>query len=136
MNLKGKRQHKNRLGEVAKNSRSRKQATDQRGPWLLATSLPVTSKMAKKVVNIYRTRMQIEESFRDVKSHRFGLSLTYHRTYSIERLQILLLIATLALMVLWIIGMAVILLKQQYQFQANTVTSCQVTWWMVHFNGV
>ena len=120
----GKRQgrkHKNRLGEVAKNSHSRKQAAGQREPWLLATSLPVTSKMAKKVVNIYRSRMQIEESFRDVKSHRFGLSLTYHRTYSIERLQVLLLIATLALMVLWILGMAVILLKKHYQFQANTV---------------
>lgn len=120
----GKRQgrkHKNRLGEVANNSHSRKQAAGQREPWLLDTSLPATSKMAKKVVKIYRSRMQIEESFRDVKSPRFGLSLTYHRTASVKRLQVLLLIATLALMVLWILGMAVILLKKHYQFQANTV---------------
>lgn len=115
------RKHKNRLGDVAKNSKSRKHAAGQSEPWLLATSLPVTSKMAKKVVKIYRTRMQIEEGFRDVKSHRFGLSLRYHRTASVERLQVLLLIATLALMVLWLLGMAVILLKKHYQFQANTV---------------
>ena len=115
------RKDKNRMGDVARNSCSRKHAAGQREPWLLATSLPVTSTMAKKVVQIYRTRMQIEEGFRDVKSHRFGLSLTYHRTYSVVRLQVLLLIATLALMVLWLLGMATILLEQHYQFQANSV---------------
>jgi len=115
------RKHKNRLGEVAKNSNSRQHAAGQREPWLLATSLQSNSTIAKKVVQIYRLRMQIEEGFRDIKSHRFGLSLTYHRTYSVERLQILLLIATLALMVLWLLGMAVTLLKQHYQFQANSV---------------
>lgn len=79
--------------------------------------------MAKKVVKIYRSRMQIEESFRDVKSPRFGLSLTYHRTASVKRLQVLLLIATLALMVLWILGMAVILLKNIISFkQTQSVT--------------
>ena len=105
----------------AKNSKSRKHAVGQREPWLLATSLDTNSTLAKKVVQIYRLRMQIEEGFRDVKSHRFGLSMTYHRTASVERLQVLLLIATLALMVLWLLGMAVMLLKQHYQFQANSV---------------
>ncbi len=115
------RKHKNRLGNVAKNSKSRKHAVGQREPWLLATSLNTNSTRAKKVVQIYSLRMQIEEGFRDVKSHRFGLSMTYHRTASVKRLQVLLLIATLALMVLWILGMAVTLLKKHYQFQANTV---------------
>ena len=115
------RKHKNRLGDVAKNSKSRKHAAGQREPWLLATSLCTNSTLAKKVVQIYSLRMQIEEGFRDVKSHRFGLSMTYHRTASVKRLQVLLLIATLALMVLWILGMAVTLLKKHYQFQANTV---------------
>jgi len=115
------RKHKNRLGDVAKNSKSRKHATGQREPWLLATSLKANSTLAKKVVQIYRLRMQIEEGFRDVKSHRFGLSMTYHHTTSVERLKILLLIAALALMVLWILGTAVTLLEKHYQFQANTV---------------
>jgi len=115
------RKHKNRFGEVAQNSHSRKQAAGQNKPWLLATSLAVTSTLAKKVVKLYRTRMQIEEGFRDVKSHRFGLSLNYHRTESVERLQILLLVAVLALMVLWLMGMAAILLEQHYQYQASSV---------------
>ena len=86
----GKRQgrkHKNRSGDVARNADSRKKAQAQREPWLLATSLPVTSTLAKKVVAIYRLRMTIEEGFRDIKSHRFCLRLNYHRTVSTVRLQ-------------------------------------------------
>ena len=115
------RKHKNRFGDIARNSHSRKQAAGQNEPWLLATSLTATSTLAKKVVKLYRSRMQIEEGFRDIKSHRFGLSLNYHRTESVKRLQMLLLIATLALMVLWLMGMAVMLLGQHYQYQANSV---------------
>ncbi len=118
--LKG-RQHNNRFGEPAENAYSRQKAAAQREPWLLATSLPATSGLAKKAVNIYRQRMQIEEGFRDVKSHRFGLGLHYHRTHSAARLQILLLIANLALMVIWLLGCATMLRQQQYQFQANSV---------------
>ena len=118
--LKG-RQHKNRLGEIAANAYSRKKAVAQREPWLLATSLPAISGLAKKAVNIYRQRMQIEEGFRDVKSHRFGLGLNYHRTHSAIRLQSLLLIANLALMVIWLLGCATMLRQKHYQFQANSV---------------
>ena len=118
--LKG-RKHNNRFGEPAENNYSRKKAAAQREPWLLATSLPATSRLAKKTVNIYRQRMQIEEGFRDVKSHRFGLGLNYHRTQSASRLQVLLLIAHLALIVIWLLGCAVILKQQHYQFQANTI---------------
>ncbi len=118
--LKG-RKHKNRFGEPAKNVYSRKKAAAQHEPWLLATSLPATSGLAKKTVNIYHQRMQIEEGFRDVKSHRFGLGLHYHRTHSAARLQILLLIANLALVVIWLLGCATILRQQHYQFQANSV---------------
>ena len=118
--LKG-RKHKNRFGEVAENAYSRKKAAAQREPWLLATSLPATSGLAKKAVNLYRTRMQVEEGFRDVKSHRFGLGLNYHRTDSKARLQVLLLIASLALIVIWLLGCATMLKQQHYQFQANSV---------------
>jgi DDE family transposase len=115
--LKG-RKHKNRLDETAENAYSRKKAQAQREPWLLATSLPVTSKFAKKITRLYRLRMQIEEGFRDVKSHRFGLGLTYHRTASVMRLQMLLLLANLAMMVLWLLGLATMVSEQHYQFQA------------------
>ncbi|WP_297818268.1 transposase [uncultured Paraglaciecola sp.] len=45
-------------------------ATD---PWLIATSLPRTKSLGKKIVAIYRLRMQIEEEFRDIKSSLFGI---------------------------------------------------------------
>ena len=65
--------------------------------------------------------VQIEAACRDLKSTRFGLSLELHRTYHLECLQILLLIATLALMVAWLIGKATELTGQHRHYQANTV---------------
>ena len=59
-------------------------AAREREPWLLATSLPVTRTLARQVVRLYRLRMSIEEGFRDMKSHQFGLGLTYHRCASVE----------------------------------------------------
>ncbi len=97
------------------------QAAREREPWLLATSLGSCSTLAGKVVRLYSLRMQIEEAFRDLKSTRFGLSLELHLTYQVQRLQVLLLIALLALMVAWIMGKATELTGQHRQYQANTV---------------
>ena len=108
-------------GQVAQNRRSRTYAARAREPWLLATSLPVTRTLAKQVVRLYRLRMSIEEGFRDMKSHRFGLGLTYHRCASVERLQVLVFIASLALLVLWLMGTATVAQGAHYQFQANSV---------------
>lgn len=121
---KGKRKgrvHLNRLGQASRSSHNRKHAQTQREPWLLGTSLPEAFKHAEKVVKLYALRMKIEEAFRDVKSTRFGLSLELHRTYQVERLQNLLLIATLALMVAWLMGKATELTGQHRHYQANTV---------------
>ena len=81
----------------------------------------MTTKLAKQVVRLYRLRMSIEEGFRDMKSHQFGLGLTYHRCASVERLQVLVFIATLALLVLWLVGTATTVQGAHYQFQANSV---------------
>jgi hypothetical protein len=115
------RVHKNRLGERSRCGHSEKQAAREREPWLLATSLGPCSTLANKVVRLYEFRMQIEEAFRDLKSTRFGLSLELHLTYQVQRLQVLLLIAMLALMVAWIMGKATELTDQHRQYQANTV---------------
>jgi hypothetical protein len=88
---------------------------------LLGTSLPGGFKQADQVVKLYALRMQIEEAFRDLKSTRFGLSLESHRTYQVEPLQLLLLIATRALRVAWLIGKATKLTGQHRHYQANTV---------------
>ena len=120
------RVHKNRLGKRSKATRSRRAEAPGKEPWLLATSLPFSSTLAKKIVSLYELRMQIEESFRDLKSTRFGLSLELHLTYQVERLQILLLIAALALMVAWLMGKATELTEQHWQYQANTVRTRKV----------
>ena len=99
----------------------KKQAAREREPWLLATSLGLSSTLAGKVVRLYGLRMQIEEAFRDLKSTRFGLSLELHLTYQVQRLQVLILIAMLALLVAWIMGKATELTGQHRQYQANTV---------------
>jgi hypothetical protein len=115
------RVHLNRLGQRVRFSHSRKHEQAQREPWLLGTSLPQGFKLAEKVVKLYALRMTIEEAFRDLKSTRFGLSLKLHHTYQLERLQVLLLIATLTLRVAWIIGKATEHTGQHRHYQANTV---------------
>lgn len=87
-------------------------------PWLLATSLPTDD--AATVVGVYAKRMQIEEMFRDAKSHRFGWSLAQARTGSTNRAANLLLIAAIALTVVTLLGLAA---EQRYlhrAYQANT----------------
>ncbi len=65
-----------------------------REPWLLASSLGKTHYLHdKRVVKLYKTRMQIEEGFRDLKSSRYGLSIEQSYSKGIVRLENLLLIA-------------------------------------------
>jgi hypothetical protein len=47
--------------------RQRQVNEPEKEPWLLATYLNKTLNLSKKIVKTYATRMQIEESFRDVK---------------------------------------------------------------------
>jgi hypothetical protein len=69
-----------------------RQLRNAREPWILATSL--TCGPAKGIA-IYKRRMQIEETFRDAKSTRFGLSMGHARTGSEHRANVLLLLAML-----------------------------------------
>ena len=65
-------------------------------------------------------RMSIEETFRDLKNHRWGFGLRYARTSSTERLEILLLIGALASLALWLTGLAAKSCRWMRHFQANT----------------
>jgi len=108
-------------GERACSAHSEKCAKREREPWLLVTSLPITAKLAKRIVSIYKTRMQVEESFRDVKTVRYGMGFELNQSRSAERLQILLLVAMIATFVLWLLGMAARLTGQHLQYQANSI---------------
>src|SRR5437868_2791920 len=56
-------------------------------PWLLATSL--SDGDAAEIVRKYASRMQIEETFRDAKSHRFGWALGTVRLTTPDRAAVL-----------------------------------------------
>jgi hypothetical protein len=86
-------------------------------PWLLATSL---ADSANKVVELYRRRMQIEETFRDAKNPRFGWSLRHLRGYSALRLTVLLLLIAIAMLVATLFGLAAEARGLHRHFQANT----------------
>lgn len=61
------------------NAGNKAYSRSKREPWVLGTNLP-SSYNATQILNVYKKRMQIEESFRDIKSHRFGIGGRYART--------------------------------------------------------
>lgn len=87
-------------------------------PWLLATSL--SDGDASYLVALYAKRMQIEETFRDAKSHRFGWSLGDVRLSTHHRVAALLVLAALALVVVTLIGMGAERRGTHRAYQANT----------------
>jgi hypothetical protein len=87
-------------------------------PWLLATSL--SDGDAAEIVRKYAARMQIEETFRDAKSHRFGWSLGTVRLTTPHRAAVLLALAALAFLVATLIGMTAERHGRHRGYQANT----------------
>lgn len=123
-----KNRKRNRVKRTIYGTRSRAHysltvAARQSEPWLLASSLEVSP---KKVTQIYRRRMQIEENFRDMKNTRWGFSLRETRTKSAHRLSILVLIGTLAHLAVWLLGKAGRRINLHHGFQANTVRDSTV----------
>jgi hypothetical protein len=96
---------------------ARKSAKD---PWLLVTSLP--DEDAAQVTAIYALRMQIEETFRDAKNHRFGWSLHHIRSRFAQRITILLLLTSLAMIAVTLVGFTAERLQLHRSYQANTET--------------
>lgn len=95
-------------------------------PWLLATNLPSGEYKAIEIVNLYSKRMQIEESFRDLKSHQFGLCARYIRTKCIHRWGVKMLLAAIVQITYWVIGVIGHSQGMQKIFQANTVKDRKV----------
>jgi hypothetical protein len=88
-----------------------------REPLLLITSL---TGAAAHVVDIYRMRMQIEQTFRDLKSHRYGWSTRHIRTANPRRIDVLLLIAAIAAIAMHLVGLTIRGRAVARGLQANT----------------
>ena len=93
-------------------------------PWLLATSL--NERTAKQITKMYSKRMQIEETFRDAKNHRFGWSFRHARSNSVKRYEVLLLIAAIAMLAATLLGNAAEKQGLHFKYQANTIRTRRV----------
>ena len=98
-------------------------------PHVLMTS--ITDGSVAPLVTAYRTRMQIEETFRDLKNSRFGWGLTLCRSRTTPRWELLLLLASLTLLVVATIGLGLQNQSSILPFQANTLRSRHVLSWFV-----
>jgi hypothetical protein len=124
---------KGRKQKISRNMSSSKIATgayarSAKEPWILATSLSNEMYKASEIVSFYAKRMQIEESFRAIKSHQFGLSARYIRTLDVKRWAVLMLLAAIVLITYWIIGVIGHSQGMQKIFQVNTSTKRQFSY--------
>jgi hypothetical protein len=93
-------------GKVARSKVSRQCARREAEPWLLVASPTLSILSAQQLVQLYARRMQIEASFRDLKSHRYGQGFEDSLTRIGSRLEVLLLVNALAAFSCWIAGMS------------------------------
>lgn len=107
-------------GQRRRNGPSLKHEQREREPWLLISNLPPRHHIEKRVVSIYRDRMAIEESFRDLKAYRHGFALRHNLGCNPQRLANLLLVAALAAWVVWLVGTIGVTRGLDRALQANT----------------
>ena len=95
-----------RRGQPRRSKSSLQSAAREREPWLLVASPELEALSARQLIGLYARRMQIELAFRDLKSHRYGQGYEDSLTRKGARIEILLLIHTLAAFASWLVGMA------------------------------
>lgn len=117
---------KNLRGKKVQCSSSKKHAKAAKEPWLLVTSLSIEQFNAKQIIDIYKSRMQIEEYFRDLKNTKNGFGLRHCRSFQKNRLNVALLIGAISTLMLWIIGLMAIQKKIHFSFQSNTLKNRKV----------
>lgn len=121
------RKNINRSGNRTNNNASNRCARGQTDPWLLVTSLEINKlTRPERITAIYSKRMQIEEDFRDIKSHKYGFGLRYSLSKSAKRMEVLLLIAALACLVCWLIALSAKKNNLHLDYQSNTIKNRNV----------
>lgn len=94
-------------------------------PWYLATDLDLP---AAQVIGLYGRRMQIEESFRDVKSVRWGFKLRHVRLSQCRRYERLMMVLALATLFLVSVGARAERDRQHRRWMANTSRGRTLSW--------
>lgn len=107
-------------GTRTRRGQSEKMARRQAEPWLITTSISGGQEEAQRIIKLYKTRMQIEEAFRDTKNARIGFSLSESLTRNQQRLNILLLIGALATFMAWLYGLCAEHKCWHQQYQSNS----------------
>lgn len=107
-------------GKKRQSKHDKTQASREKEPWLLVASLSLRDRSPKQIVKVYRTRMQIEEGFRDCKAVHYGLGLSQNRRMNENRRSVLCLLAALATFVLWCIGTAARKTRMAKQVRVNS----------------
>ena len=103
-----------------------KQKTHRNFLLQLSLILPTEQFNAKQIIDIYKSRMQIEEYFRDLKNTKNGFGLRHCRSFQKNRLNVALLIGAISTLMLWIIGLMAIEKKIHFSFQSNTLKNRKV----------
>jgi len=119
--MKQGRINKTVFGQRCEMKYSKKKAHRKRTPWLIVTSLSGGKAITKRVINLYKTRMQIEEGFRDITNSRLGFSLDEAKVSTKFRYENLLLVGVLATFTVWLTGKVAELKNIHRQYQANTI---------------
>ena len=115
------REKKKRRGGKSNCSVDQYYAIKANEPWLLVFNCPEHLRQPAMVVKLYKQRMQIEESFRDTKNGRVGISLEYANSKTPERFDNLLLVAAITLFALWCLGRVAASRDDNLLLQANTI---------------
>ncbi|MGL1958424.1 MAG: IS4 family transposase [Colwellia sp.] len=119
---KNKQRHKvNRKGITTKCNTNKKHAKSGKEPWFLVSNLPKNRFKPHQLVNLYKRRMSIEESFRDCKNEYYGLGLSRSLSRCLERLQIILLLSMMVQFYLYCVGKSAETAGYHLEFQANTI---------------
>ncbi|GEM_PF-2796174 len=100
------RKQRNRQGVPSRTKKSKQNAAREREPWLLVASPALSHLNARQMVALYARRMQIELSFRDLKFRRYGHAFEDSLTRKGKRIEVLLLLHTMAAFASWLVGMA------------------------------
>jgi hypothetical protein len=94
-------------------------AKGMKEPWCLATNLDVD--YGRDIVHIYSRRFQCEETFRDLKDHRYGYGFNLTSMGKPRRRDQMILLFTLAYILLLLFGVASERLGLDKYLRANTV---------------